>query len=64
MMEQAAGTRSRAFTLFETALGWPLVPGAMIAGVALCVLPMLLAIPETRPARDSPGTKGHDGASG
>jgi MHS family proline/betaine transporter-like MFS transporter len=29
--------------------GWPMVPGAMIAAVALCVLPVLLAMPETRP---------------
>ncbi len=27
--------------------GWPLVPGAMIAGVALAVLPVLLTLPET-----------------
>ncbi|MDO7873385.1 MFS transporter [Hymenobacter sp. ASUV-10] len=33
--------------------GWPLVPGAMIAGVALLVLPVLLTMPETahRPQR-------------
>jgi MHS family proline/betaine transporter-like MFS transporter len=31
--------------------GWPAIPGAMIAIVALCVLPVLLAMPETRPAR-------------
>ena len=29
--------------------GWQLVPGAMIAVVAVCVLPMLLKTPETRP---------------
>jgi MHS family proline/betaine transporter-like MFS transporter len=29
--------------------GWTMVPGAMIALVALCVLPILLAMPETRP---------------
>lgn len=29
--------------------GWPIVPGAMIAAVALCVLPVLLFMPETRP---------------
>jgi len=29
--------------------GWQLVPGAMIAVVAVCVLPMLLRMPETRP---------------
>jgi len=29
--------------------GWPAVPGAMIAAVALCVLPVLLTMPETRP---------------
>ena len=28
--------------------GWPLVPGAMIAVVALCVVPVLLTLPETR----------------
>jgi MHS family proline/betaine transporter-like MFS transporter len=33
--------------------GWTLVPGAMIALVALCVLPVLLALPETAPARRS-----------
>ena len=27
--------------------GWPWIPGAMIAVVALCVLPVLLALPET-----------------
>jgi len=32
--------------------GSPLVPGIMIAGVALCVLPVLLKAPETRPAPD------------
>ena len=31
--------------------GWPLVPGAMIAVVALCVLPVLLMLPETAPSR-------------
>jgi MHS family proline/betaine transporter-like MFS transporter len=31
--------------------GWPLVPGAMIAVVALCVLPVLLTLPETAPKR-------------
>ena len=31
--------------------GWPLVPGAMIAVVALCVLPVLLMLPETAPRR-------------
>ena len=31
--------------------GWPLVPGAMIAVVALCVLPVLLTLPETAPRR-------------
>jgi MHS family proline/betaine transporter-like MFS transporter len=31
--------------------GWPLVPGAMIAVVALAVLPVFLTMPETRPAR-------------
>ncbi|HEV2622558.1 MAG TPA: MFS transporter [Frateuria sp.] len=31
--------------------GWPLVPGAMIAVVALAVLPVFLTMPETRPSR-------------
>ena len=31
--------------------GWPLAPGAMIAVVAICVLPVLLTMPETRPVR-------------
>jgi MHS family proline/betaine transporter-like MFS transporter len=31
--------------------GWALAPGAMIAGVALCVLPILLSLPETAPGR-------------
>jgi MHS family proline/betaine transporter-like MFS transporter len=31
--------------------GWPMIPGAMIAIVALCVLPVLLAMPETAPGR-------------
>jgi MHS family proline/betaine transporter-like MFS transporter len=31
--------------------GWPMAPGAMIAVVALCVLPVLLRLPETAPAR-------------
>lgn len=34
--------------------GWPLVPGAMIAVVAVCVLPVVLALPETRPVRTIP----------
>ncbi|MBP0493857.1 MFS transporter [Roseomonas sp. SG15] len=34
--------------------GWPLVPGAMIAVVALCVLPVFLTMPETRPAPNRP----------
>jgi MFS transporter, MHS family, proline/betaine transporter len=33
--------------------GWTAVPGAMIAAVALAVLPVLLTMPETRPARAS-----------
>ncbi|HEX9169160.1 MAG TPA: MFS transporter [Roseiarcus sp.] len=32
--------------------GWPMVPGAMIAVVAVCVLPILLALPETAPTRE------------
>lgn len=31
------------------ATGSPLVPGLMIAGVALCILPVILTMPETRP---------------
>jgi len=31
--------------------GWSLAPGAMIAGVAICVLPILLSLPETAPGR-------------
>lgn len=31
--------------------GWPLVPGAMIAAVAFCALPVLFTMPETRPDR-------------
>ena len=34
--------------------GWPMIPGAMIAIVALCVLPVVLAMPETAPARAFP----------
>ncbi len=34
------------------ATNWPLVPGAMIAAVALGVLPVLLTLPETARARD------------
>lgn len=32
----------------------PLMPGAMIAVVALCVLPVLLKMPETRPGDGEP----------
>jgi MHS family proline/betaine transporter-like MFS transporter len=38
--------------------GWPLIPGAMIAVVALCVLPVLLAMPETRPGAIKYGAGG------
>jgi MHS family proline/betaine transporter-like MFS transporter len=31
--------------------GWRLVPGAMVAGVALLALPILWRLPETAPAR-------------
>jgi MFS transporter, MHS family, proline/betaine transporter len=35
--------------------GWPMAPGAMIAVIALCVLPVLLRLPETAPyARPRP----------
>ena len=37
--------------LMMRATGSPLVPGIMIAVVALCVLPVLWKAPETRPAR-------------
>jgi MHS family proline/betaine transporter-like MFS transporter len=30
--------------------GWSALPGAMIAAVALAVLPVLLTMPETRPS--------------
>jgi MFS transporter, MHS family, proline/betaine transporter len=30
--------------------GWPVMPGVMIAVVGLCVLPVFLRLPETRPA--------------
>ena len=32
--------------------GWPVIPGAIIAAVALCVLPVLVAVHETRPRPD------------
>jgi MHS family proline/betaine transporter-like MFS transporter len=38
--------------------GWPMIPGAMIAVVALCVLPVLLAMPETRPVALKYGADG------
>ena len=33
------------------ATGWPAVPGLMIAAVALCVLPVFMKMPETRPTQ-------------
>lgn len=36
--------------LFVRLTGWTALPGAMIAAVALAVLPVLLTMPETRPA--------------
>jgi MHS family proline/betaine transporter-like MFS transporter len=36
--------------------GWSAAPGAMIAAVALAVLPVLLTMPETRPASASAGS--------
>jgi MHS family proline/betaine transporter-like MFS transporter len=30
--------------------GWPMAPGAMIAAVALCVLPIFLTMRETAPS--------------
>jgi MHS family proline/betaine transporter-like MFS transporter len=37
--------------------GLPIVPGIMIAAVALCVLPVFLAMPETAPSRLERGDK-------
>jgi MHS family proline/betaine transporter-like MFS transporter len=37
--------------LLVKSTGWAAVPGAMIALIALAVLPVLLTMPETRPAR-------------
>ncbi|HEX7852400.1 MAG TPA: MFS transporter [Sphingobium sp.] len=34
--------------------GWPMIPGVMIAVVALCVLPVLFFMPETRPQAAPP----------
>ena len=34
--------------------GSPIIPGIMIAVVALCVLPVLLALPETAPRKPAP----------
>jgi MFS transporter, MHS family, proline/betaine transporter len=31
--------------------GWTLVPGAMIAVVGVCVLPILITLPETAPRK-------------
>jgi MHS family proline/betaine transporter-like MFS transporter len=42
--------------------GWPLVPGAMIALVALCVLPVLATLPETAPRRVKRGRGINPGA--
>lgn len=39
------------------ATGWTLTPGAMIALVALCVLPVLLRLPETAPLRAGGGAR-------
>jgi MHS family proline/betaine transporter-like MFS transporter len=33
-------------------IGWRLIPGAMIAAVAICILPVLMTAPETRPRQD------------
>lgn len=41
--------------------GWNLVPGAMIAVVALCVLPVLLTMPETAPGIPSQAKNGFPG---
>lgn len=38
----------------SAASGWPSAPGLMIAVVAVCVLPVLWRLPETRPERRSP----------
>ena len=37
--------------IFTVQTGWPSAPGIMIAVVALAVLPVLLAAPETRPKK-------------
>jgi MHS family proline/betaine transporter-like MFS transporter len=36
--------------------GWPVVPGAMIALVALCVLPVFVGMRETAPSLNRPST--------
>ncbi len=40
--------------LLIEATGWPAVPGAMIAIVALAVLPVFLRLPETAPGKALP----------
>ncbi len=42
--------------LLITRTGWPVMPGVMIAIVAVCVLPVLLKLPETAWARIRPGS--------
>jgi len=39
--------------------GWPMVPGAMIAVVAVCVLPVFLTMPETVPGRSVTASMSH-----
>ena len=42
--------------------GWIMVPGAMIAVVAVLVLPILMTLPETAPTKPSPSAfSGPDG---
>lgn len=45
------GAAPYAAQLLTQQTGSPLVPGIMIAVVALCVLPILVALPETAPAK-------------
>ena len=41
--------------LFVRLTGWTALPGAMIAAVALAVLPVFLTMPETRPSLAAKG---------
>jgi MHS family proline/betaine transporter-like MFS transporter len=44
--------------------GWTMAPGAMIAVIALCVLPVMLRLPETAPRRIASGPPAPDPAIG